>query len=109
VEDVFGYRAPIHRLQGHAPSMTEQRPEVKWSDQLAPSLDGELRVDGVGRVVGERAHRGAGDAELAVGHAGPSLPDGARPETAGESVEPGDLHRLRGHLRLGVEHRGESG
>ena len=32
IEDVLGYRTPVHRLKGHAPRMTDHRPEVKWSD-----------------------------------------------------------------------------
>ena len=33
LEDVFGDRSTVDRLQGHGPSMAGDRSEVKWSDQ----------------------------------------------------------------------------
>lgn len=33
LEDVLGNGTPVHRLQGHDPSLPEDRTEVKWSDQ----------------------------------------------------------------------------
>ena len=33
LEDVFGHRSAVHRLQGHGAKLAGDRPEVKWSDQ----------------------------------------------------------------------------
>ena len=45
LEDIFGYRTPVDRLQCHGPTMTDQRPEVKWSDQL-PSTTSQVIASG---------------------------------------------------------------
>src|SRR5262249_59982757 len=34
VEHVCGYRAGVEGLQRHTPTMTDKRPDVKWSDQF---------------------------------------------------------------------------
>ena len=70
VEDVFGHRTPIHRLQGHKTRMADQRPEVKWSDHfmltcrvIAPAVSGGHRGE-AGREEGDMRDGQSADSSI---------------------------------------------